>query len=267
MCGPSCGTGSTGKSPKLMKWYVGSEDRDITVFTDYQLQQVTNYNCKFKVALIFEPEDIIPQIYQWIKINYHLFDYILTYDDTLIQISNKFVYCPNTAGHWISDDDIKIYNKNKLVSIFASNKNFMVGHQMRHLIIENYKSHIDGIFGRGSYGYLDNKIDGLKDYAFHIVVENVSRNFFFSEKIIDALIVGAVPIYYGCPSIHNFFRKDGILQFNNIKEFEDILKNHMNMDYYNTLLRNGIIQENWNLAMNYLYPEDNMYKLLFSKLV
>ena len=265
MCGPSMGTGSTGKAPTKIKWN-NQTNNDIIVFTDYCLQEVFNYNNKIKIALILEPISVVPQIYQWIKQNYQYFNYVLTFDNDLLKISNKFIFSPNATGHWLKDEDIKIHNKSKLISIFASNKNTTDGHILRHSIITNYRSKIDGLFGRGSYGFLNDKADGLRDYAFHITVENTRKDYYFSEKLIDALLTGCIPIYSGCPSINNFFNSRGILQFSNIKEFDKIIK-FINFDYYKMLYDEGIIQENFKRAMNYLYPEDYIYDKLFKNIL
>lgn len=264
MCGPSCGTGSTGKSPKKLKWI--SDLSETVVFTDYCLHEFHNYNIN-KIAMIIEPPSIIPHIYQWIKDNHQYFDYVLTFDKELLEISNKFIFSPNATGHWLKDEDIKIHNKNKLISIFASDKKQTDGHIMRHDIVSKYQSKIDGLFGRNSYGFLNDKSDGLRDYAFHITVENTRKDYYFSEKLIDALLTGCVPIYYGCPSIKDFFNIEGILCFNTIEEFDEIMNTKVNFEYYQKLYNNGIIQENFNRAMDYLYPEDYIYDHFLKKLI
>ncbi|MDD5650735.1 MAG: glycosyltransferase family 10 [Candidatus Nanoarchaeia archaeon] len=266
-CGPSCGTGNTGKSPKKIVWNTQKSivKDDIVVFTDYCLHEAAQYTSSNKIALILEPPSVIPHIYQWIEQNHQIFNTVLTFDKELLDISSKFVFSPNATGHWLKDNDIKIHNKNKLISMFASNKRTTDGHQMRHKIASKYKDSIDGLFGRGSYGFLDDKADGLRDYKYHITVENTKKDYYFSEKLIDAFLTGCIPVYYGCPSISNYFNTSGMLIFNTLEEFDMIKKNYIDQNYYDVALKSGYIQDNFNRAMKYLYPEDYMFDILFKE--
>jgi hypothetical protein len=269
LCGPSCGTGSTGKSPKNIIWERPnpSKQYQFTFFTDFCFEQVDNINnTKYKIAFVREPKSLFPHIYDYIKNNYNKFDYILTYDTEFLKIDpNKFKFCPS-AGHWIYDNDIKIHDKSKLLSIIASNKTQLVGHKFRHEIIKQCYPYINGIFGNG-YTAIDNKIEGLKDYCFHLVIENDKFDYFFSEKLIDAFITGCVPIYWGCPSIGKFFNEKGIITFNTIPELEDLLNTSINSHTYDDIKQRGILEENMKLAQEYLYPEDYVYNNLLKELL
>jgi len=265
MCGPSCGTGSTGLAPKKVKWYIGNEEKDITVFTDYCLPDVQKYNSKYKIAWLIEPPSINPTIYDFMKKPeiYNNFDYILTHNKELVELGDKFVFCPTSSGHWIYDKGI--HKKIKLLSIIASDKKQTIGHNLRHDVINKYKTVIDGLFGRG-YKQIEDKIDGLKDYMFHITIENISVDNYFSEKLIDSLVTGCIPIYYGCSEIHKYFETKGMLIFNNMEELDVIIKKYVCIDYYNQVLQNGYIKKNYELAQQYLYPEDYAYNILFKDL-
>ena len=48
---------------------------------------------------------------------------------------------------------------------------------------------------------LKDKIDGLRDYRYHFCIENIKRDYWFTEKLIDCFVTGTIPIYWGCPSI------------------------------------------------------------------
>ncbi|NCW37182.1 MAG: hypothetical protein EBV99_04000, partial [Proteobacteria bacterium] len=148
-----------------------------------------------------------------------------------------------------------IYPKNKLVSIIASGKKELPGHRLRHEIIHDLKDSIS-VFGNG-YNPIKNKIQGLKDYMFHIVVENVKKDFWFTEKLIDCLVTGCIPIYYGCPSIHEFFNPEGFITFNTLHELK------LNIDKLNSNLYNSkkdAIEENFVKAKQYLLAEKSVSK-------
>ncbi len=49
------------------------------------------------------------------------------------------------------------------------------------------------------------KEKGIQDYKYSIAIENSSQENYFTEKIIDCLLLWSMPIYWGCPNISNFF--------------------------------------------------------------
>jgi len=267
-CGPSCGTGQTGIAPKHMKWYIGNEPRDITVFTDNCLHQVNNIDSKIKVAWLIESRAISPHIYENIKSLYDKFDYIFTHDKELLYSDHKddsepqetkFHFTP-LAGHWIKDK--QVYPKTKNLSIIASNKRMTTGHNLRHSIINQYREHMD-VYGNG-YNAIVDKLEGLKDYRFQIVIENLKYDYWFTEKLIDVFVTGTIPIYYGCPSINNFFNTEGMLQFDDEKDFELLLP-LLTEEYYNDRL--DVVKENYETAIDkYLTPEDYMFNALLGDL-
>jgi hypothetical protein len=151
------------------------------------------------------------------------------------------------------EEDRKIHSKNKKVSIIASIKNFFEGHNLRHEIIKNIQD-ID-VFGRG-YNTIDNKIDGLRDYRFSICVENCKQDYYFTEKIIDCFITGTIPIYWGCPSIGDFFDINGIITFNDINELKEKI-NSLSDDEYEKRIESVI--ENFKRCQKYLVADDLLY--------
>lgn len=54
-------------------------------------------------------------------------------------------------------------------------------------------------------GELYDKWDGLADYRYTLAIENSAQPGYFSEKFCDAVLAGCMPIYWGCPNIHEFF--------------------------------------------------------------
>jgi hypothetical protein len=187
------------------------------------------------------------------------FDYILTHDYKFVD-NQKVLFCP-FAGHWIKDK--QIYPKSKLLSIIASAKRYLTGHQLRHSIIQHpqYAKHFDGIFGNG-YLPIEDKLVGLKDYHFHLVIENVRKDCWFTEKLIDSFVTGCLPIYWGCPSIGRYFDGRGIIEIDKLEHLDIVFKEYLNPSYYQSCL--PYIEENFKIAMNnFLTPEDYMVKHIF----
>ena len=107
--------------------------------------------------------------------------------------------------------------KPKFMSIMISQKQFAPGHMYRHTLVQEIlktRLPID-IYGRGCgyYSLLqDSRIKGdfqkyeLYDgYQFNISIENYQTNHYFSEKIINPLLMNITPIYLGCKNIASYF--------------------------------------------------------------
>lgn len=111
-------------------------------------------------------------------------------------------------------------NKNKIMSIMISEKTFTGGHIYRHqlaqLIIYNNLP-ID-IYGRGCKMYGENNLlkgefdndEHVKNYIFHISIENTQHPDYFSEKITNPLLHGTNVLYLGCKNITKYFGENGI---------------------------------------------------------
>ena len=92
---------------------------------------------------------------------------------------------------------------------------------------------------------------------FHIVVENVKKDFWFTEKLIDCLVTGCVPIYHGCPSIHEFFNSEGFITFDSLHELK-LSIDKLNLNLYNS--KKDAIEENFIKAKEYLLAEKSVSK-------
>jgi hypothetical protein len=217
-------------------------------------------NKKVYVWLLESPQVKSHAIYL-IKENYNKFDKIFTHNKELLEISDKCVL-QTYGGCWISKDKRKVYDKTKNISFIASRKNITNGHILKNKVLDYFlinQENID-IFGR-EINPIDNKIQGLKDYKFSIVIENCKEDFYFSEKLIDCLQTGTIPIYWGFPSVNKFFDSKGILSFDNITELFFIIEkiNNNEIKYENFI---DSIYKNFELSKNYLSPDNDIYNLI-----
>ena len=211
---------------------------------------------KNKIAWLIEPVCVAPQHYDYVRNNLMKFDYILTHEKTLLDLDYNTKFIPFGCC-WIPEEEQKVYDKTKNISVISSNKTFTDGHRLRHEVIQKFKDKIN-VFGRG-YDPIEFKIDGLKDYCFSVVIENCKRDYWFTEKLIDCFATGTIPIYWGCPSIGDFFNTDGMLIFDSIDELENIL-NNCNEDLYNSKLES--VRENFTKCKNFLLPDEHVYKFI-----
>lgn len=197
----------------------------ITLFTDNMIfsPEVDKVKCNTKIAWCLESPSIEPNVHANIKSIEHKFDYIVTCNlDFVIANPAKYKYC-SVACCWIKDKEIQLYEKSKLVSHIITSKYSTEGHKLRHHIA-NLVRGVD-IYGRSRF----TKLEPHKDYMFSIIIENGKHNGYFSEKIIDCLCQGCIPIYWGDPNISQHFNMKGILTFNTI---EDLKSLQINSKYY-----------------------------------
>ena len=96
---------------------------------------------------------------------------------------------------------------------------------------------------------------------FCIVIENSKYDYYFTEKLLDCLLTGTIPIYWGCPSIGNIFNSEAILSFETLDDLIKIIDN-ISEDFYYSKMK--IINENFNKAKEITLVDDiiffNAYK-------
>ena len=89
-------------------------------------------------------------------------------------------------------------------------------------------------------GPLKSKRDILKKYRYSISYENASIPGYISEKIIDCLLAGSVPIYLGAPDIQNFIPLSCFIDKRSFKSYNELYNYAKNMSTkeYNNYLEN-----------------------------
>lgn len=103
--------------------------------------------------------------------------------------------------------------KTKLISVITSNKAFTRGHLERIKLVEKLKEHFGDqldVFGRGFRDF-DDKWDVLRPYKYHIVIENSSQRYYWTEKISDCFLAETFPFYYGCTNFSDYFPMESFL--------------------------------------------------------
>lgn len=105
--------------------------------------------------------------------------------------------------------------KDNIMSLMISQKKHQPGHKYRHVLAnEILKTDLPiDIYGRGCGFYnQDSRIKGSFEkyemydgYEFHICIENIQSNHYFSEKIINSLLTNTTPVYLGCRNIETYF--------------------------------------------------------------
>lgn len=252
----SLGGENSGESSQLIRWVRGKH-LPVTFYTDTNLDLVTEAPPgERSVAWLIEPPSLSDTHYQKAWDLYNFFDYILTFNLNMIpgDRNDKWLYYAY-GGSWIALPRWGIPDKTKMVSLIASQKKRAKGHQMRHAAARLANVFKIDVVGRG-YQPLESTYDGLHDYRYSIVIESCQCWGYFSEKLIDCLSQGTIPIYWGDRRTieHAGFDMNGIIMFNTLDELTHIILNVMSSWDYGT--RMTAIQNNIGIAHRYRCCED-----------
>ena len=73
-------------------------------------------------------------------------------------------------------------------------------------------------------GYSNNKLETVSRYKFAICFENEIAPGFVTEKMLDCLLVGTVPVYWGAPNITDFVPANCFIDFRKFKNYDALLE-------------------------------------------
>lgn len=191
--------------------------RSIQEQFDIVTTQVLYSKSKYKILALLEPFTMCPHNYEWAINNSNLFDIIIS---TYIDFGNseKFKYIPGGCRSFIRPEERFIYDKKYEITSIVSSRNHLEGHKLRHRIKSHYQSkdscpidYLNPPIGK--------KVDGLRDYRYELVIENEDGTN-FSEKLIDSMLCGCLPIYWTRNDLSylSMFDSNGIVTFSNFDE-------------------------------------------------
>jgi hypothetical protein len=252
---------------KYIIWDRGpiTESDKFVFYTDHALPTVLQERSLQinKIAWLLEPVEIQRETYDFVKVHHSLFDLILSHNlEFIIEMQNlgaNAIWVP-FGGCWIKPEDQKIYEKSEMISIVASDKTITPNHRMRHSVIQKCLSNLT-VRGRG-YVPVDYKLDVLKDFRFHVVIENGNQSGWFTEKLIDCFATGTIPIYLGNPLIGEIFHEEGMILCYNEQQIIDAI-NLVTPEMYEERIEH--IKNNFEIAKEYLIAEDYIYKNIIAK--
>ena len=230
---------------------------EVTIFTDKYLDKktISSVNSKIKIGWIQEPPVVHSFVYEKLPEYIDSLDYLLTFSKELAEKYEKCIEFP-----WcylrVAEKDWGIHKKTKTVSMIASNKKWAPGHILRHKIAENIskKYNID-LWGGGFKKFPSlGKNLALNEYMYSIVIQNSQIDTFFTD-LVDPMITGTIPIFWGTKEVSKIFNPKGIIFFNTIEELENILENIGQEDYEERL---EAVKENFEIAKKYWLVDDQL---------
>lgn len=134
----------------------------------------------------------------------------------------------NCKGYTFFKENIGSVRKDKLLSVISSTRKRVPGHELRLKFIDRLQTEFKGqidIFGNGFRPVAD-KLEGLSDYKYTIVLENSALNDYWTEKLADAFLAECYPLYYGCTNIETYFNASALtkIDISNIDEAIETIK-------------------------------------------
>jgi hypothetical protein len=172
--------------------------------------RLSGTRCRVSV-LLREPPIVQGRYYRAAPLFARRFHRILTHSPSLAcRVANARLV-PH-GGCWLRTVPDPSVPKTGRVSMIASGRRSAPGHRMRHRIAAWSRERCPDLvlLGRG-YRPLEDKADGHAPFMFSVVIENSSEPGYFTEKIVDSMACGSVPIYWGAPDIARHFDARGIV--------------------------------------------------------
>lgn len=132
--------------------------------------------------------------------------------------------------------------KQDRISVILSNKDSLPGHRERKTFIEKLISsrvgkYID-IYGPDAMP-VEDKWDALVGYKYHLCIENMVKNNYFTEKLADPLLAECLCFYVGCPNISDYLPANSLLHMSYQDEFEktvSLIESALESDLYDESL-------------------------------
>ena len=117
-----------------------------------------------------------------------------------------------------------------------------------------------------SHGELSDKWDGVRDFRYTISFESSWQNGYFTGKLIDGILAGCMPIYWGCPDLDKYIPKDSFVRIDLRKNLDDacdevneIIKSDLREQNLDAIYEAKVLLlEKWNI-WNVMYEEINKH--------
>jgi hypothetical protein len=240
---------------------MNDENYDVAIYTDTLCFNKPIDENKINFAWLIEPPVINGDNYNRIVENHSKFKKVFSYNLELKDKINNFEFLAH-GGTWLRTEDIGLHEKTKNISFIYSDKQWNLGHRLRH----NFANYLNQLgvnvdhYGSGSQNRIEFKGEALNNYRYSIVIENSITDTYFTEKILDCFLSGVIPIYWGTRKVSEYFNEDGIIFMPHSNEwgFEmdhtiEILKSLNEETYQSKILH---VIDNFNKAQTYIHPEN-----------
>ena len=131
--------------------------------------------------------------------------------------------------------------KTGLLANVTSYKSRTSGQAMRREFLGKVKEHFGNrfhMFGAG-IEHIRDKWDGIAPYRYYLAIDNSYIEDYWTSNLADAYLGGAYPIYYGHPSVFNYFSKDALtlIDIHDVEESIKTIEKVVQENYYEKHLK------------------------------
>lgn len=211
------------------------------LFYSYKGNDFLNFDCN---RVFFTGENIRPRLFDC--------DYALCYDYSsnkrIIRLPLYVLYKGFETLVNPIDVDQLISQKNKFCSFIVSNK-----YAQKRISFFKKLSKYKQVDSGGSYlnniGYaVVDKGEFLKPYKFNIAFENTAFPGYTTEKVMQPMVAGSIPIYWGNPMIDKDFNTKSFVNWNDYGSDEAVIDKIIELDQdevkYRTMLSEPWLTDN-----------------------
>ena len=237
-----------------------SENDHLISYAKSRIFFYPRFGVRAKVSVMFtEPAALHANKMRYATILQWRFHRFLTINKNLlktVRIARRF----NALGTWIPDWSTVDTTKTKMISLIASSKKYLLGHQMRHEAADWLRKNNPqaDILGR-AYLPFDQKSEGLAAYRYSVIIENVREEGYFTEKLIDSFLCRTIPIYWGAPDVEETFDSRGMIV---CETFDEIVRAFSEISEADYLEKLPYLEKNRELAIKFSNPRLDAAKFI-----
>lgn len=234
--------------------------RDLVLFQDPDakafLEGRHTITASTPIAWLHEPRGVLPEVYAAVTSPAGLarFAGVVSHDAAVLKAFRAAGRLAFQAGGWATWVPRALWSaspsKSKMVSIVASPKRWLPGHALRHEVIQAFP--FIEAFGK-EYTDLPCKSGAHVPFRFSVVIENSRVQGYSTEKLVDSLLCGCVPFYWGssASSLSKVgFDLNGILAWETLEDLRRLLKSKATAKVYEGL--RDVIRRNYLVAKRHV---------------
>ena len=215
----------------LQKHYtlVIDKNPDYLFFSTFGYNHLKYKNC---IKIFYSGENV--------EVDFNLSDYAISYQhlnakDRYCRYPFYIVYMDYHAKKWQEQLKNKSFDKatdRKFCNfVYSNGKDADPIRELFFKKLSKYKK-VDsgGRYLNNIGGAVTNKMEFIKDYKFTIAFENSLLSGYTTEKIIEPMIAGSMPIYWGNPDIHLDFDKNSFVCVNDFNSIDEAVDEVVRLD-------------------------------------
>lgn len=203
-----------------------SENPDYLFYSDFGKEHL-KYDC---IRIYYTPENLVP--------DFNICDYAigfhhLKFEDRYLRfpIYGLFKYKSDYERAIRKHQEIDINPKTRFCNFIYSNGNADAQREKFFNYLNRYKKVDSGGKYKNNIGSLVvDKFIFQQNYKFSIAFENSRMSGYTTEKIIQAFAAQTIPIYWGDPSIGQFFNEKAFINIQSYGSFDEVLERIIEID-------------------------------------